>query len=218
VEQAKARASRLENDHEARVQYVMGRRIVDFTSRGLRAEVYNTPPLASRYNRRMLRATEREAVRMDDQFRQSRESVIGDEIVSAVQARTELAKRTEQRLGDAIVQATSVQDRYGSAMAGAQEQLATVAVASIHHEQVADRFARLASAEIPTGGEKIALASARSWPDIPIGLLVTFSVGLIGIFLIGVSTPAAVPGEAKATGPSEEAEPVETKKYRKVAS
>jgi hypothetical protein len=178
----------LEAEHEARVQFVMGRRIVDFTGRGVRAGIYGTAPLAARYNRRMVRATEREVVRMDGHYRQGRESALGGEIVALTLGRIRLEEQTQQRLGQAIVRAALIQDSYGSAVAGAQEQLATAAIAAVHHEQVADRFDKLASAEMSATGEAVLFSSPRSWPEIPVGLLVTLSLGLIGIFVLGAST------------------------------
>lgn len=213
LERVGAMGRTLEAQHEARVQFVMGRRIVDFTGRGVRAGIYGTAPLAARYNRRMVRATEREVVRMDGHYRLGRESALGGEIVAVTLGRIQLEGQTQQRLGHAIVRASLVQNAYGPALAWAQEQLATASIAAVHHEQVADRFDKLASAEMSTSGEAVLFSSPRTWPEVPVGLLVTLSLGLIGIFVIGASTRET----ETAVDISAESQSVKTT-YHKIAS
>jgi hypothetical protein len=204
----------LETDHEARAQFVMGRRIVEFTGRGVRAGIYGTGPLAVRYNRRMVRAAEREVVRMDGHYRQGREAALGETIVASTFGRLQLEDLAQQRLRQATLRAASVQEAYSSSMAEAQEQLATVTMAAVHHEEIVDRFDKLASADASQTGEAVFFSSPRSLPEVPMGLLVALSFGLIGIFLIGVSTRET----ETAMGMSEEPGAGETRRYHKIAS
>ncbi len=189
LERIAAHDSLVETDHAARLQFVMGQRIVNSTLRGIRAGIYQVPALADRYNRRLIRTVELNAVRMDNQYRQTHQPLLGWEIVAATQSYEQLKGQVQQRLGHAVVRSATVQEEYGTALAGAQEQLATVALAVIHQERIADRFARLAAADRRQVRQPL-FSGPRSWPEIPMGIMVALSFGLIGIFLIGVSTPS----------------------------
>ncbi|TAJ09117.1 MAG: hypothetical protein EPO61_07120 [Nitrospirae bacterium] len=194
-----------EADHAARLQFVMGRRIVDTTARGMRAGVYQLPMLGERHNRRMIRTTELSAIRLDEQYRSAHEPLLGAEIVAATQARRQMEGRIQQRLGQAIVRMVKREEDYREALAGAQEQLATLVLASMHQELIADRFARLAAADAEPVSQAAVVAGPRSWPEIPMGIMVASFFGLIGIFCIGLSTPSdrrrAIPPDA-ATEPA----------------
>lgn len=190
LERIAAHDGLVEADHAARLQFVMGQRIVNATLRGIRAGIYQqVPAVADRYNRRLIRTVELNAIRMDNQYRQAHQPLLGWEIVAATQIHEHLQGQVQERLGHAIVQSVMVQEAYGTALAGAQEQLATVTLAAIHQERVADRFARLAAADSRQVRQPL-FSGPRSWPEIPMGIMVALSFGLIGIFLIGVSTPS----------------------------
>lgn len=190
LERIAAHDGLVEADHAARLQFVMGQRIVNATLRGIRAGIYQqVPAVADRYNRRLIRTVELNAIRMDNQYRQAHQPLLGWEIVAATQIHEHLQGQVQQRLGHAIVQSVMVQEAYGTALAGAQEQLATVTLAAIHQERIADRFARLAAADSRQVRQPL-FSGPRSWPEIPMGIMVVLSFGLIGIFLIGVSTPS----------------------------
>jgi len=199
LERIGAHAGLVEADHAARLQFVMGRRIVDTTARGVRSGMYQMGPLGDRYNRRAIRKVELNAIRMDNQYRQTHQPLLGWEIVAATQAHEQLKGQVQQRLGHAIAQSAIVQEAYGPALAGAQEQLATLALAAIHQERMADRFAGLAVADSGPVSQAGFFVGPRSWPEIPMGIMVALSFGLIGIFLIGVSTPRAHGGRETET-------------------
>jgi hypothetical protein len=147
-----AHAAALETDHAARVQYVMGREIANFTARGVRAGILSPAQVNDRFNRRMIRRVGLSADRVDEQFLSHRESNKGWEIVAASQARARYVGQVQQRIGNAVVRVTQVQQTSGEALAGAQEQLASAALASIRTEELADRFARLAAADFARRG------------------------------------------------------------------
>lgn len=204
-------AASVEADHVARVQYVLGRRIVNFTSRGVRAGLLSPMQLYDRYNRRMIRATQFAASRMDDQFLSQREPVKGWAIVAASQDHMQYAGQIQHRIGGAIVRVAQIQQVSGEALAGAQEQLASVALASILSEQIADRFARLAAVDSSVGAQPLPLSEPRSWPEIPIGLLLAASLTLVGLFFAGLFMPST----GRETGTMGEAQA--GKSYRKTA-
>lgn len=203
----------VEVDHMARLQFVMGRRIVNSTLRGIQTGIYQVPALADRYNRRLIRTVELNAIRTDNQYRQTHQPLLGWEIVAATQAHEQLKGQIQQRLGHAVVQNATVQEDYGTALASAQEQLATVALAAIHQERLTDRFARLAAADSRQVRQPL-FSGPRSWPEIPMGIMVALSVGLVGIFFIGVSTPS--PRHQTTVSMDTVAEVPETP-YRKIA-
>ncbi|TAJ23047.1 MAG: hypothetical protein EPO64_12095 [Nitrospirae bacterium] len=220
LERIGTHAASVEADHAARIQFVLGRRIVGFTARGVRMGVLSPTQLTAPYNRRMIRMAELGANRMEDDFLSNRQTLLGWEIVIASQGHAQIVGQAQHRLGDAIVRVTQVQQVYGEAMAGAQEQLAATALASIHTEQLADRFARLAAADLSGGGKPIAFTEPRSWPEVPVGLLLAASAMLIGLFFAGLSMPSirreheiGMEAMGEGEGQAESAETV----YRKTA-
>ncbi len=184
-----AYAAAVESDHVARVQYVLGRGIANFTARGVRAGILSPAQANDRFNRRMIRMAALNAGRMDDRFWSNHEPNMGREIVAASQVQMEFAGRVQHRIGTAIVRVTQVQQASGEAIAGAQEQLASVVLAAIHSEEVADRFMRLAAAEGFRQGEPLPLSEPRSWPDVPVGFLLAASMTLVGLFFAGLFLP-----------------------------
>lgn len=219
IERIGDHARLVEVDHLARLQFVMGRRITDATARGIRAGIYQLPVLGDRHNRRMIRSVELYAARLNDRYRSAHEPLLGAEIVAATQAHERLKGQVQQRLGSAVVQGILVREHYGNALAGAQEQLATVALASIHQDLIADRFARLAIADSRPANQGAFFAGPRSWPDIPTGIMVASFFGLIGIFCIGLSTPRRRRGaHAESVALREPAMESRARRYHKTAA
>lgn len=212
-ERVGAYAAVVEADHVARVQYVLGRRIVNFTARGVRTGILSPAQIGDRYNRRMIRRAQLAANRMDGQFMSHREPMKGWAIVAASQDHAQFAGQVQHRIGSAIVHVTQVQQVSDGAIAGAQEQLASVALASIHSEQVADRFARLA-ADFSGPGSQLPVSEPQSWPEVPAGLLLAASMTLVGLFFAGLLMPSTRrEGEMREREPGESAEAL----YRKTA-
>jgi hypothetical protein len=185
IEQLTTHADLLEVDHGARVQFVLGRRIVDWTSRGIRTGMVSAAQSGSPYNRKMIKLVKTERNRMNDQFQNTRESVLGNEIVTASRAREQYAGEIQGRIGQAIADITRIQHEYGTAIAGAQEQLASVTLAALHTEEINDRFNQLATADLTGGGA----VESRSWPEVSGEYLLAGCVALIGIFFAGLVLP-----------------------------
>lgn len=212
LERIGAHAIAVEADHAARVQYVMGRRIVNFTARGIRAGILSPAQINGRFNRRMIRMAESGAIGMDAQFLSNREPIKGWEIVAASQVQARFAEQVQRRMGDAFVRAVMVDHVYREALGSMQEQLASVALASIRSEEIADRVARLA-ADFSGRAQPLPLSEPQSWPEVPVGLFFAAATLLIGLFFVGVSTPTAGDKPAVDAGQAEAAETV----YRKTA-
>lgn len=207
-------ASSMAADHEARVQHVMGQTIVNFTQRGVRTGALSPDTASGPYNRHAINLARAMEQRMNRDFSNSWQENLGWEIVRASQAQSDFAGQAQERIGFAIVQVTRVQQGYEQGTAGLQGQLAATAIASIHTEMQADRFAQLAKADRFGSAPPVAYSEPKSWPDIPMGTWFGASAVLIGLFLAGLSMPVFRP-EAPAVSeyrPAEEAEP-----YRKTA-
>ena len=177
-------------DHMARVQYVMGRAIVNFTARGIRSGVLSADQYLSDFNTSMIRVTEARGQRLDHEFASTWQATLGRKIVDAIQNYTERAGAIQERLGTALVQVTQAQTGSEEVRAAQQEQLASLVVAAIRTEALADRLTLLAAIE--SFPEDIAVASTEpaSWPEIPMGYLIVAGLMLVTVFFGGLSLTA----------------------------
>jgi hypothetical protein len=207
--QLKTSADAVERDHQARVQHVMGSSIIGFTGRGVRNGLISPTRLNSEYNRRMIERTEANGNRMDDAYNTTREPLLGWTIVAASQGYLQFTEQAQERIGTAVARLTQVQQGFEEAIGETQAQLATVALASVHTEQIADRFDQLAQADL-SRTQPVAFSAPRSWPAIPFRWFIGISACLVGLFCIGLMTPRR---EEEAIA---EAEP-EAAPYRKTA-
>lgn len=210
LERIRAMAGRIEEDHLARVQYVMGRTIVAFTARGLRERALSADHLDTAFNRRLIDTARGIGDRMDQGFYSDWQGRLGEMIVSAGATQARMAEESQQRIGFAIVRLASVQDRYLTARDASQQQLATIAVAALHAEEAADRFERLASADRLTQAPAppVPFSEPMSLPEVPYGYLLLASLALTGLFFVGLSLPGFRP-ERGEEGPAETEERVE---------
>lgn len=195
IERIQRHAAEVEADHEARVQYVLGRFIVAFTSRGVRTGLLLPELLDGPYNRHMIQAGENTRIRMNSEYREMREPLLGWSIVAASQGHQKLMEQAQHRLGAAIVRVAQVQGKYRRGLEALQEQLASVAIASIQAEEIADRFEALASAD-RSGQQPAREMEARSWPEVSPGLLLSSMGALIALFCALFLVPSARPEEA----------------------
>lgn len=177
-------------DHMARVQYVMGRAIVNFTARGIRSGVLSADQYLSDFNTSMIRVTEARGQRLDHEFASTWQATLGRKIVDAIQNYTERAGAIQERLGTALVQVTQAQTGSEEVRAAQQEQLASLVVAAIRTEALADRLTLLAAIE--SFPEDIAVASTEpaSWPEIPMDYLIVAGLMLVTVFFGGLSLTA----------------------------
>ena len=208
-----ARMMELDADHAARVQYILGRSISVFTERGVRSGLLSPVLIDAPYNQRMITLTQARAQQMEGAYQDSRQPMLGRMIVGVAQATDDMMRvgeRIQDSLGRAIVRIASLQEE-NQAKAEAQTQLALLIVASIHTEEMAERFDSLVKAETSTQPVSMVFSEPRTWPEISTGLLAAGSIGLIGLFwglIVRSTRPEELPTMAEV--PSE---PV----YRKIA-
>jgi hypothetical protein len=207
LERVRAMAGRIEEDHLARVQYVMGRTIVAFTDRGVRERALSAERSDTPFNRRLIGTARDIGERMDRSFYSGWQARLGEMIVSAGVTQARMVEESQQRIGSAIVRLAAVQDRYLSARDASQQQLAAITVAALHAEQAADRFARLASADrlAQEPGATLPLSEPISLPEVPYGYLLLASLALTGLFFVGLSLPGFRPESGAARSAEAEA-------------
>ena len=183
-------ASTVQADHMARVQAVMGRAIVNFTARGIKSGVLSADQYLSDYNINMIRLTEASGQRLNQAFTSTWQATLGHKIVGAVQDYRRQANSIQERLGAAILNLTQAQSGSEDVRAAQQEHLASLVVASIRTEELADRFTLLAA--ITSFPEDTAVVSTEPayWPEIPMGYLIGAGLMLITVFFAGVSLTA----------------------------
>jgi hypothetical protein len=177
-------------DHMARVQYVMGRAIVNFTARGIRSGVLSADQYRSDYNTNMIRAIEANGQRLDHEFASAWQATLGREIVDAIQYSSRQAGAIQERLGTAILHLTQAKTGSEEVRAGQQEQLASLVVAAIRTEALVDRLTLLAAIESLPEDTAVASTEPASWPEIPMGYLIVAGLMLVTVLFGGLSLTA----------------------------
>ena len=74
-----------EADHRARMQFVMGKQLVNGTARGIRSGTLAADQYVNDFNTAMISQVERIGQRMHDQFEQGRQPFLGQMILDAMQ-------------------------------------------------------------------------------------------------------------------------------------
>lgn len=184
---AELRAFGQEADHLARMQFVMGKSIVNQTRRGIASGILSADQYANDFNAKLIRTAELTGQRMHDQFVSTRQAMLGRSIVEAIQEENQTATTIQERIGRAVIQVTQAQARYGEAKAAGQNQLASATIAAVRTDAMTERLALLES--IPSeGAERIVLAHHSTLsPDISRGFLMLACVGLIALFVGGLT-------------------------------
>lgn len=177
-------------DHMARVQGVMGRAIVNFTARGIRSGVLSADQYLSDYNTGMIRATEAWGQRLEQEFASTWQATLGREIVDAIQHYTERAGAIQERLGTAILYVAQAQTGSEEVRGAQQEQLASLVVAAVRTEALADRVTLLATIESFPEDTAVAFTEPASWPEMPMGYLIAASLMLAAVLFGGLSLTA----------------------------
>ncbi len=177
-------------DHVARVQGVMGRAIVNFTARGIRSGALSGDQYLSDYNTNMILATEARGQRLDHEFASTWQANLGRGIVDAVQNYTREAGAIQERLGAALLHVAQAQTGSDDVRAAQQEQLASLVVAAIRTEALADRVTLLAAIESFPKDTTVGFTEPASWPEIPMGFLIAAGLMLAAVFFGGLSLTA----------------------------
>lgn len=181
---AELRAFGQEADHQARMQYVMGRAVVNQTRRGIATGMFSADQYASDFNTNLIRTAELTGQRMHDQFEATRQAAIGRSIVEAIQEEDQMTATAQERVGRAVVQVTQAQERYAEAKADRQIQLASATIAAMRTDALMDRLALLED----MSAERTVIAHHRAASaDVSRGSLMLACVGLIALFVGGLA-------------------------------
>jgi hypothetical protein len=195
-----SQAAAVPADHLARVQGVMGRAIVNFTTRGVRHGLLSADQYGTMYNMKMIGAIQAQGQRLHDQFASTWQATLGRRIVEAAQHDWLQAGAIQERLGWAVVQVVRAQMNSEEGQAMQQEQLASLIFASVRNEVMTDRPMQPTVAvpsAVPSENIAVAFTESASWPEIPMTYLIAAGLLLATVFL-GSLTMAAQSREAKA--------------------
>ena len=185
-----SQAEKVPADHLARVQYVMGRAIANFTARGIRTGVLSADQYLSDYNTSMIRAIEANGQRLDQEFASEWQATIGREIVEAIQDSRGQADVIQERLGTAIVHLTQAQTGTEEVRAAQQEQLASLVVAAVRTQTMIDQMDLLAAIESFPEDTTVAFTEPAAWPKVSMGYMIAASLLLAAVFFGGLSLAA----------------------------
>ncbi len=92
-------SERLEADHSTRVQWVLGRLIVTFTSQGIRTGMVTADKSASEANRRIIALAQETGTRLDDAFKAERQARRGTTIGTETLAQAQWTDDSWKRVG-----------------------------------------------------------------------------------------------------------------------
>ena len=183
-------AAKVPADHLARVQYVMGRAIVNFTARGIRSGVFSADQYLSDYNTSMIRAIEANGQRLDQEFAPVWQATLGREIVEAIQESRGQADASQERLGTAVVRLTQAQTGPEEVQAAQQEQLASLVVAAVRTQAMIDQIELLAAIESFPEDTTVAFTEPAAWPKVAMGYMIAAGLLLAAVFFAGLSLAA----------------------------
>ena len=177
-------------EHQARVQAVLGRTIVNFTQRGIRSGAFSADQYLSDFNTNMIRAAETRGQQLDQDFWSYWQATLGREIVSTYQTYTNRAETIQERLGAALLHVAQAQHSLEDSIAAQQPQLGSLLVAAIRTEELMGRLTLLAAIESLPEPVVVALTEQASWLEIPIGFLIASGIMLAAVFFGGLSMTA----------------------------
>ena len=176
-----------EADHQARMQFVMGKSIVNETRRGIRNGMLSADQYASDFNNNLIRTAELTGQRMHDRFEATRQGTLGQSIVEAAQEEDRNANSVQERIGMAVVRVTQAQEFYGVAKAAEQAQLASATVAALRADALMEDVALVG--EMPAERSVVSYHTTAS-ADVSRGSLILACLILITLFVGGLAFSA----------------------------
>ncbi len=180
-------AATIPANHMARVQGVMGRAIVNFTTRGIRSGILSADQEISDYNIGMTRTTEAMGQRLDREFASTWQATLGHGIVEDFQNYIERASAIQERLGTTLLHVVWAQTGPEQVRAAQQEQLASLVVAAVRTEALANRVTQLATIEPLPDETTVVSTEPAFWPEMPMGYMMTANLLLAAIFFGGLA-------------------------------
>lgn len=184
-------------EHQARVQGILGRTIVNFTQRGIRSGVFSADQYLSDFNSNLIRTAEIRGQQLDQDFSSNWQATLGRGIMWAFQNYTSRAESIQERLGTALAHVAQAQQSLECDMATQQPQLGSLLVAAIRTDELMGRLTLLEAIESLPESTVVASTEPASWPEMPIGLLIVAGLMLAAVFFGGLSMSAGS-REAKA--------------------
>ena len=184
------RAVAVPQEHEARVQAVMGRSIVNFTQRGIRSGALSADLYLSDYNQGMIGATELRGQRMHDEFAASWQPLLGTWIVNASRDHLRRVAGVQEQLGTAIVHQTQARTLLEDAWAANQHQLGTLMAALDRSGVMLEDAIPVASAE-PAPHAITTSSATLVIPEVSMAYLISAAFLLCTIFFGGLLLSAA---------------------------
>lgn len=191
------RAAAIPDEHDARVQAVMGRSIVNFTRRGIRTGVLSADLYLSDYNRNMIEATGAMGERMRRNFAAAWQPTLGRWIVDVSREHSRRVAGVQEQLGSAIVHMTLAKTLLEGAWSANQYQLGSLLAAVDRTGITGDRTVAVASAQVVHPEVSAVSSGIAGIPDVPMGYLITAAFALCSVFFGGLMLSAAS-REAKA--------------------
>ncbi|GKS59284.1 hypothetical protein YTPLAS18_28110 [Nitrospira sp.] len=183
-------SARDDANHAARVQYVLGRAIVNGTQRGIHAGFV---PLATKthgYTRRLVAQAHGWGASMDEAYFAAREANLGAAIVEASRGWMASSGRVQERLGRVIGTIATTQSTYGHALTRNREQMTALMGAATRTEARADLFAHLMSldpAPLPPVYASVGRTSMSFRPDPSTVALWSVLLGFTAFFSLFLS-------------------------------
>jgi hypothetical protein len=177
-------------EHQARVQGILGRTIVNFTRRGIRSGALSADQYVSDFNISMIRAAEIRGQHLDQDFLSNWQETLGRGIVGAFQTYTNRAEGIQEGLGTAVLHVAQAQQSLEVGRAALQPQLASLLVAAIRTDELMGRLTLLAAIESLPETTAVVSTEPASWPEMPIGYLIAAGLMLAAVFFGGLSMTA----------------------------
>lgn len=177
-------------DHQAHVQGIMGRAIVNGTKRGVRNGALSADLYLSDYNNGMIRTIEARGQQLDDAFSSTWQATLGRSIVEAFQRYTERAGAIQERIGSALVHVALGQWASEEGRAALEPQLGSLVLAAVRTEALSDQLQLLAAIEFSPEEPAAVTTEPASWPEIPAGFFAAAGLALMAVFFGGITLAA----------------------------
>jgi hypothetical protein len=177
-------------EHQARVQGILGRTIVNFTQRGIRSGAFSADQYLSDFNSSLIRTAEIRGQQLDQDFLSNWQATLGRAIVWAFQTYSSQAEGIQERLGVALVHVAQAQQSLEGHMATQQPQLGSLLVAAIRTDEMMARLTLLEAIESLPEMTAAESTEPASWPEMPIGFLIAAGLVLAAVFFGGLSMSA----------------------------
>lgn len=174
--------------HDARVQAVMGRAVVNFTRRGVMTGQLVADQYHSDYNNRMIAAVEQQGRRLHNEFAGLWQSTLGRWIVEAAREYATRERMIQEQLGAAIVRMVQAQTLFEDAWAANQYQLASVITTLDRSRRMTEGTGQMAAAEVSPPVLKTAGSATGS--GIPFAYLILALLALAMVFFSGLKLSA----------------------------